>query len=38
MAIVTGINDIAGGDAMSPTRQKGSSLLFTQVWVLRDGK
>ena len=38
VAIVTGINDISGGGVKSATDQKDLSLLFTQVWVWRDGR
>jgi ketosteroid isomerase-like protein len=38
VAIITGVNDVSGGGATSPTDQKDRSLLFTQVRVWRDGR
>jgi ketosteroid isomerase-like protein len=37
-AIVTGINDVAGGGARNSGDQRPLALRFTQVWMLRDGR
>ena len=38
VAVVTGINEVRGGGALSPTDQQDLLLRFTQVWVWRDGR
>jgi hypothetical protein len=38
LAVVTGINDVAGGGARNAEDQKPLSIRFTQVWILKDGQ
>ena len=38
LAIVTGINDVAGPGGRSAGDQKPLSLRFTQIWILKDSK
>lgn len=37
VAVVTGINDLAGSGVREADDRSGLSLRFTQVWVLRQG-
>lgn len=38
IAVVTGVNDLMGGGIRNTEDQRGLSIRFTQVWLLRDGK
>ena len=38
IAVVTGINDLTGDGIRSAHDQKGLSIRFTQIWVLRDSR
>jgi hypothetical protein len=38
VAIITGFNDLSGGGVLSPDDPNTFTLVFTQVWVWRDGK
>lgn len=38
VAIITGYNDLSGGGVLSPDDPGTLTLVFTQVWVWRDGR